>query len=106
MTIEKLSYAEKINATSLLIEGIGKNQETFNTVGLNEAYVETLRNLKAQVEAEDILQETQKAALKTTTARLQRLIKQMTKQAGKGRKMVKYLIPQETWREYGVRDKR
>jgi hypothetical protein len=106
MTIEKLSYAEKINATSLLIEGIGKNQETFNTVGLNEAYLETLRTLKAQVEEADIVQETAKAALKTATVRLQRLLKQLSKQAGKGRKMVKYLIPQETWREYGVRDKR
>ena len=106
MTIVKLSYAEKINATNLLIEGIGKNQDTFNAVGLDAAYVESLRSMKAQVEAEDFLQETQKATLKTTTARMQGLIKQLTKQAGRGRKMVKYLIPQEAWREYGVRDKR
>jgi hypothetical protein len=100
------SQSQVITDTGVMVNGIKANQNVLAQRKIDEAFI---TELQADVDACITLnkeQETLKAKLKEKTEELDAAFEAMRKKAGEARKIIKMDMPQATWREFGINDKR
>ena len=100
------SYAAKVNAAKLMLAGLTANKKILSRRGLDDVFIETLTETFSNATSLDNEQEALKARLKEKTAKLDSVMKDMDKLLSESRKIVKIDIPQESWKEFGILDKR
>jgi hypothetical protein len=100
------TYSKTITDTQVMVKGIKDNQEVLSQRKIDDKFAD---NLQADVDTCIALnneQETLKAKLKAKTEELDAAIASMNKKSSEARKIIKLDMPQSTWREFGIEDKR
>jgi hypothetical protein len=100
------TYAQTISDTTVMIEGIRNNQETLSKRQIDITFADSLQTDVNTAIAVNNEQEKLKAKLKETTERLDAIMEALAKKAGEARKIIKIDMPQASWREFGIDDKR
>ena len=99
-------YAKTISDTQVMVKGIRDNQEVLSKRQIDDAFAD---GLQADVDTCIALngeQESLKAKLKAKTEELDKAMAAMNKKSSEARKIIKLDMPQSTWREFGIEDKR
>ncbi|MDR1593153.1 MAG: hypothetical protein LBS43_01555 [Prevotellaceae bacterium] len=100
------TYAQTISDTTVMVKGIRDNQEVLGKRQIDTVFADSLQ---ADIDTAVTLnneQESLKAKLKAKTEQLDAVMATLTKKAGDARKIIKLDIPQSSWREFGINDKR
>jgi exopolysaccharide biosynthesis protein len=102
MSSKNYSYAERLDDARLLLEGISKHKEELAVVGVDDAYIQSLTQLKVDAEQIDADQERLKAELKTATDKKNKAMKKLMKAYSRTRTLVKMTFPYVAWLEFGI----
>ena len=100
------TQAQEVANTEVMVSGIRANQDV---LAQRKIDIEFADGLQANVDACIKLnneQETLKAKLKEKTEEFDKTFDAMLKKAGEARKIIKLDMPQSSWREFGINDKR
>ena len=100
------TYAQTINDTQVMVKGIKDNQEVLSKRQIDGKFAD---KLQADVDTCIKLngeQESLKAKLKAKTEELDAAVAAMNKKSSEARKIIKLDMPQSSWREFGIEDKR
>jgi phospholipid N-methyltransferase len=100
------TYAQTISDTEVMVKGIRDNQEVLSKRQIDMAFADALQQNIDDSIALNNEQETLKAKLKAKTEQLDAVITALEKKASEARKIIKLDIPQSSWREFGINDKR
>ncbi|MDR0756315.1 MAG: hypothetical protein LBF85_00520 [Tannerella sp.] len=100
------TYAQTISDTTVMIKGIRDNQEVLSKRQIDTAFADNLQSDVAAAVTLNGEQETLKARLKEKTEQLDAVMAALTKKTGEARKIIKLDMPQSSWREFGIGDKR
>jgi hypothetical protein len=87
MSNRSYSYAEQINDTKVMLAGLKAQIECLGKRGVDND------------------QEAMKARQKEISALLREKMKELRKRHNLAKKIVKMEIPQESWKEFGIKDK-
>ena len=101
-----VSYADEINATKVMLAGLKSHAEQMSKRGVDAEFLSGLEEDYTVSMNLDNDQEAFKARLKETTATLDDRIDRMIKKRSIARKLVKLEMPKESWKEFGIKDKR
>ncbi len=101
-----VSYANEINATKVMLAGLKANTERMSKRGVDAGFIGDLEEDYTESMTLDNDQEALKSRLKETTAALNDRIDRMRKKRSEARKLVKLEMPKESWKEFGIKDKR
>ena len=99
-------YAKTISDAQVMVKGIKDNQDVLAQRKINEEFAD---NIQTYIDASIRLngeQESLKAKLKEKTAELDAMMASLTKKTSEARKIIKIDMPQASWREFGIEDKR
>lgn len=102
----KNSYAEQINDTKVMLAGLNAQLERLAKRGITTETIAELQNIYDEVRNIDNEQEALKARLKEITELLTRRLKEMRDRYNVAKKIVKLELPKESWKEFGIKDKR
>ncbi|MDR0733576.1 MAG: hypothetical protein LBF08_05915 [Dysgonamonadaceae bacterium] len=100
------TQSQEIIDTGIMVSGIKSHQ---NVLGQRNIDTTFAANLQANMESCITLnqeQETLKAKLKEKTVEFEIAFAAMRKKASEARKIIKIDMPQSSWREFGIEDKR
>jgi seryl-tRNA synthetase len=100
------TYAQVISDTEVMINGIRENEDVLAKRQIDRAFADVLQSTLDKAIALNNEQETLKAKLKEKTEQLDEVINALKKQSGEARKIIKLDMPQSSWREFGINDKR
>ncbi|MDR3266512.1 MAG: hypothetical protein LBT24_02970 [Tannerella sp.] len=100
------TYAQTISDAEVLAKGIRDNQDLLSKRQIDVAFADVLQQDIADSVALNNEQESLKAKLKAKTEQLDAAMAALEKKAGEARKIIKLDIPQSSWREFGINDKR
>jgi hypothetical protein len=98
--------SQEITDAGVMVNGIRAHQDVLAQRKIDEAFA---KELQAGVDACIALnkeQETLKAKLKGKTEEFDAAFAAMQKKAAEARKIIKLDMPQSSWREFGIEDKR
>lgn len=101
-----VSYADEIAATKVMLAGLKANTERLSKRGVDAEFISELEEDYTQSLTLDNDQEALKARLKETTAALDGWVDKMRRKRSEARKLVKLEMPKESWKEFGINDKR
>lgn len=101
----KKSYAEQISQSKLLVEAM-KNNAAGLPQKLTPEFTKKMNDTLAKAIDINTVQERLKADLKTQTAELDELMKELAKDYAEAKKRIKLDFPQERWKEFGFEDKK
>lgn len=104
--MKNTSFADEVAATKVLLAGLKSNLERLRKRGIDAAFIAELEEIYNQVLILDNEQEALKARLKEKTSALEEQIGAIQKYKSEARKVVKLEMPQESWREFGITDKK
>ena len=102
----KRSYAETVNNAKVMLSGLQSHTETLSKRGIDGEFIKNFENSYHSVMSLDNEQETLKAKLKEKTAALDEEREKLEKMYSEAKKIIKIDIPQESWKEFGIQDKR
>ena len=102
---EKRSYAEIISQVRMLIEAMRVNVSSLPQP-LNDVFINELESLVEDAERVNVKQEKLKADLKTETAKIDSIRKEIDIRYSDAKKRIKLDFPKERWLEFGFSDKR
>ncbi|MDR1156500.1 MAG: hypothetical protein LBL04_17490 [Bacteroidales bacterium] len=100
------TQSQKITETRVMVNGIRSHQEILSQRKIDSAFARDLQNNVDACIALNVEQETLKAKLKMKTEELNEAFAAMQKKAAEARKVIKLDMPQSSWREFGIEDKR
>jgi hypothetical protein len=100
------TYAQTISDTEVMIQGIRNNQEILAKRQIDTIFADNMQSGLSAAIALNNEQETLKAKLKEKTEQLDATIADLTKRTAEARKIIKLDMPQSSWREFGINDKR
>ena len=100
------SYSKTITDTQVMVNGIKDNKKALSRRQIDDKFAAGL-----QVDVDICIalnneQETLKAKLKAKTEELDKAMAEMNKKSSEARKIIKLDMPQSTWREFGIENKR
>ena len=99
-------YAKTISDTQVMVKGIRDNQKVLSQRKIDVKFADSVQtniDLCVKLNGE---QETLKAKLKTKTEELDAALTSLAKKTQEARKIIKLDMPQSTWLEFGIEDKR
>ena len=99
-------YAKTISDAQVMVKGIKDNQDVLVQRKIDEEFAD---NIQIYIDASIRLngeQESLKAKLKEKTAQLDATMSALSKKTSEARKIIKIDMPQASWREFGIEDKR
>jgi hypothetical protein len=100
------TQSQEITNTGIMVNGIKSHQETLAQRKIDNVFADELqRKVDACINL-NVEQETLKAKLKAKTEEFDNAFADMQKQSAEARKVIKLDIPQSSWREFGIEDKR
>jgi hypothetical protein len=102
----KKTQSQEIIDTGIMVTGIKSHQCVLAQRKIDVAFADDL-----QADVDNCIhlndeQETLKGRLKEKTEEVNAAFAAMLKKAGEARKIIKIDMPQSTWREFGINDKR
>ncbi|MDR0611933.1 MAG: hypothetical protein LBG45_00305 [Dysgonamonadaceae bacterium] len=100
------AQAQEIADTGVMVNGIKANQDVLAQRKIDIAFANALQADVDACIALNTEQETLKAKLKEKTEEFDGAFTAMLKKAGEARKIIKMDMPQSSWREFGINDKR
>jgi hypothetical protein len=100
------TYAQTISDTTVMAKGIRNNQGVLSKRQIDAAFADSLQTDIDTAVTLNNEQETLKAKLKEKTEQLDAVMATLTKKAGEARRIIKLDMPQSSWREFGINDKR
>jgi hypothetical protein len=100
------TYAQTVSDTTVMAKGIRDNQGVLSKRQIDAAFADSLQADIDDAVALNNEQETLKAKLKEKTEQLDAVMATLTKKAGETRRIIKLDMPQSSWREFGISDKR
>jgi phospholipid N-methyltransferase len=100
------TYAQTINDAEVMAKGIRDNQEVLSKRQIDTAFANALKTDIDKSIALNGEQESLKAKLKEKTKQLDTVMTSLKAKAGEARKIIKMYMPQSSWREFGIEDKR
>ena len=100
------TYSQAITDTQVMVKGIKDNQEVLSKRLIDDAFANDLQSYIDTCVVLNGEQETLKAKLKSKTEELDKALAAMSKKTREARKIIKLDMPQSTWREFGIEDKR
>ncbi|KGN78148.1 membrane-binding protein [Porphyromonadaceae bacterium COT-184 OH4590] len=101
----KKSYSEQISQSKLLVEAMKNNASSLPSK-LTGDFIEKMNSKLQEAIETNTVQERLKADLKTQTAKLDELTKEINKAYAEAKKRIKLDFPQERWKEFGFEDKK
>lgn len=106
MAKSKVSYAEMISRTQVMVTALKANAEQVAKRGIDEPFVTEMEQFRQEAKTLNDEQEKLKADLKTKTDVLNTKMEALTKKYSEAKKVVKLDFPQTQWKEFGIEDKR
>jgi hypothetical protein len=100
------TQSQEIIDTGVMVSGIKAHQDVLAGRKIDTAFANALQVDVDACIALNQEQETLKAKLKEKTAEFDATFAAMQKKAGEARKIIKLDMPQSSWREFGIDDKR
>ena len=100
------SYPKTISDAQVMLAGIKTNQDILTKRGIDKTFTSDLDNTINSCVKLNNEQEELKARLKTKTEELNKQMAELKKKTSEARKIVKLNMPQVTWKEFGIADKR
>lgn len=100
------TFSQKLNDARLMVAGIKSNIEALKGIGMSEEDATALETALGKTTDLNIQQEKLKADLKTCTASLEDSLKTLNALVSAAKKRVKIVIPQTSWKEFGIADKK
>jgi hypothetical protein len=100
------TQSQEITNTGIMVNGIKSHQETLAQRKIDNVFADELQGKVDTCIALNVEQETLKAKLKAKTEEFDNAFADMQKKAAEARKVIKLDIPQSSWREFGIDDKR
>jgi hypothetical protein len=100
------TQSEEITDAGVMASGIRANQDVLAQRKIDMAYADQLQAEIDTCIALNVEQETLKAKLKAKTEEFDKAFASMQKKATEARKIIKLDMPQSSWREFGINDKR
>jgi hypothetical protein len=104
--MSKNSYSDDINNSKLMISGLKSNSEKVSKRGLDTAFISEYETIYAEAQTLDNEQESLKAKLKEKTEKLEKKMSELKKKHSESEKIVKLDMPQSSWKEFGIQDKK
>ena len=104
--MSKRSYAEVINDAKLMVSGLKSNTDRVSKRGLDKDFISKLESIMVKSQTLDNEQEDLKAKLKTKTSELDNEMMELEKLMSESKKVVKLEMTQETWKAFGISDKK
>ena len=100
------SFARTISDAQVMVKGIRDNEAVLAQRKIDGAFADDI-----QVDVDTCIrlngeQESLKAKLKEKTAELDATMSSLSKKTSEARKIIKLDMPQTSWREFGIEDKR
>ena len=102
----KQSFAENLNNSDVMIEGLKANQERVAQRGIKNEFITEMETDVAQSKTLNSEQEKMKAALKKKTAELNSKMASLDAKYKEAKKVVKLEMEQSLWKEFGIQDKK
>lgn len=102
----KRSYSQEVNDARVMLAGIKNHLAVLSQRKIDENFANDFQNMIEACITLNNEQEQLKARLKGKTAELNATIGEMKKRASEARKIIKLDIPQASWTEFGISDKR
>ncbi len=100
------TFAETMNNAQLMASALKTNLETLKKRGMTQEFIDAFEASVSSIIAKNVEQERLKADLKTATAAIDTLLKQLDTQMKEAVKVVKLDIPQSQWKEFGIQAKK
>ena len=100
------TYSQEITDAQVMLSGVTANQSVLTKRGIDSNFTSELKTILEKCIALNSEQEELKARLKTKTKELNKHIAELQKKTGEVKKIVKLDIPQTSWKEFGIADKR
>jgi hypothetical protein len=100
------TQAQEISDTEVMVNGIREHLDVLSQRKIDGAFADLLQADVERCIALNVEQETLKGKLKEKTAELDSAFSAMLSKASEARKIIKLDMPQESWREFGIEDKR
>ena len=100
------TYSKEITDAQVMLAGIKTNVAVLAKRGINVEFTNELDNTINTCVNLNNEQEELKARLKTKTEELNKQLAELKKKISEARKIVKLDMPQTTWKEFGIEDKR
>jgi FMN-dependent NADH-azoreductase len=89
-----------------MASGLDQNNDRVAKRGLTKDFVKKLNETVAAAQTLENEQESLKARLKEKTASFDANMAELVKQLSEAKKVIKLEMPQETWKEFGIEDKK
>ncbi len=100
------TFAQRLSDARLMVAGIRSHKDELAGVSLGEEQAAAMETQLNRIRELDTQQEKLKAELKTCTAELDKLSKELDDTLKDSKKRVKLTIPQSLWQEFGMSDKK
>ena len=100
------SYPNQISDAQVMLAGIKINQKTLEKRSINAEFTDNLEKILNDCIGLNNEQEELKARLKTKTEELNKQMEELKARKSEARKIIKLDMPQATWKEFGILDKR
>ena len=100
------TQAQEVADTEVMVSGIRAHQDVLAQRKINTVFANELQSDVDACIALNTEQETLKGKLKEKTEEFDKAFAAMLKKAGEARKIIKLDMPQSSWREFGIDDKR
>jgi vancomycin resistance protein YoaR len=96
------TFAETMNSAQLMMTALKTNLETLKKRGMTQEFIDAFEASVSGINAKNSEQERLKADLKSATAAIDTLLKQLDTQMKEAVKVVKLDIPPAQWKEFGI----
>ena len=100
------TYSQEITDTQVMLSGIKNNQKILAERKIDENFTADLQKRMELIISLNNEQEMLKAKLKEKTEELKKEIAEMKVKTSQARKIIKMDMPQASWKEFGITDKR
>jgi response regulator RpfG family c-di-GMP phosphodiesterase len=101
--VAKQSYAQVLHNSRLMAAGLDQNSDKW---GLTKEFIKKINDTVNAAQNLENEQETLKAKLKEKTVVFDANMAELVKQLSEAKKVIKLEMPQETWKEFGIEDKK
>ena len=100
------TYPQMISDAQVMLSGVKANQSVLEKRGIDKNFTSELDKVITACIALNNEQEELKARLKTKTEELNKQMATLKTKTSEARKIVKLDMPQTSWKEFGIADKR
>ena len=106
MSTKSKAYAEQISDAQVMKAGLAAHLDELQQRGISPQFIDTLDEQTNKAIEQNNVQEKLKADLKAATAALETMLKGLNASMSEATKVVKLQMPQQQWKEFGIKAKK